>query len=139
MRELEYLDEDTPIECYPDYLAHSGGEFNYIKEIESLSEIDWILYQDLLADHDSSVRNFSINLSSGEQNITVDIMLSQFSEVLSQIPSIEAFHAKDGVSPHTFEYTVYFVRGGYTKEQSIADINLVVAEINQDISVLQGS
>ena len=66
-------------------------------------------------------------------------MLTQFSEVLSQIPSIEAFHAKDGVSPHTFEYTVYFVRGGYTKEQSIADINLVVAEINQDISVLQGS
>ena len=137
MKKLEYLDENTGIECYPDYLAHCGGEFNYIEEIEFFSEIDWILYEELLVDLKSSERNFSINLSSGKQNIYINNSSLSYIEVLNQIPSIEAFYAEDGAWPHIFTYTVYFVRDGYTKEQSIADINLVATEINQDIKALQ--
>ena len=133
MKKLEYLDENTGIECYPDYLAHCGGEFNYIKEIEFFSEIDWNLYEELLVDLKSSERNFSINLSSGKQNIFINNSSLSYIEVLNQIPTIEAFHDED------VAYTVYFVREGYTKEQSIADINLVADIINQDIKVLQSA
>lgn len=139
MKKLEYLDENTGIECYPDYLAHSGEDFNYIEEIKSLSEINWMFYEELIPDHESTIRNFSVNLSSGKQNITINVTPSPFHELLNQIPSIEAFHAEDGTWPHIFSYIVYFVREGYTKEQSITDINLVANEINQDIKVLQSS
>ena len=139
MKKLEYLDENTGIECYPGYLAHSSEDFNYIEEIKSLSEINWMLYEELMPDHESSIRNFSINLSSGRQNITIDINPSPFHKILNQIPSVEAFHAEDRTWPHIFRYIVYFVRQGYTKEQSIADINLVADKINQDIKVLQSA
>ena len=95
MEKLVKIDDETPIEDYPNYLGHiweSEYEFmDLINEISFVKDILWRRYEELVSYLDDPIRHLNVNFgeSPDKKLIAFDASENALANALDCVPSIE--------------------------------------------------
>ena len=130
MEKLVKIDDETPIENYPNYLGHIW-EANYdsmdlIKELSFLKEIFWSRYEELAAALDDTSRHINIKFSgsSDKRLIGFDASEHLLANVLDSIPSVDVRYDDFSDDPTISGFAhIFFLKDGYKLHEAVNDIN----------------
>ena len=121
MQMLEPIDEDTPIEGYPDFLGHTWDDgFASLNDVlKPLDTINW-------SDYVGSIDEDAIWLDVDGVGRVEIATTSSLGEMLDQIPSLDVRR-----DPECGE-EIFFLRDGYAMESVAAHIAALVAAVRKD-------
>ena len=137
MEKLVKIDDETPIEDYPNYLGHiweSEYEFmDLINEISFVKDILWRRYEELVSYLDDPIRHLNVNFgeSPDKKLIAFDASENALANALECVPSIEVRFDDFG------DAHIFFLKNSLKLEDAVNDIKKISEAILIDYQHLE--
>jgi hypothetical protein len=131
MKQLERLDEDTPIDAYQGFIGVTMDHHDLFaaSQYSILKSFDW---DDFFSEiNEEEVRTYSIKLSTGLASIFVNNE-STLAELLDQVPSVDVFYdTPENQGPGSATFHIFIEADSSSHEKIVGDITRLIQAFKQ--------